>query len=150
MSPLPAHLRRCSSWWHSLLPDELRAVQAPPGATQLGVALWLYPTAAARLLAQANLGSLIDGNLWLRRRLGISDAQTAKALFKDHSLLVSSIEREEAMVTHLQRLQASGALSAEQGEHATHSCRFANAFMFHGLSCFPWPSCLHRIVLTSC
>ena len=100
----------------ALLPDDPRAVQAPPGATQLGVAMWLYPYAAAHLLSRANLDSLIDGNLHLRRRLGISDADTAAALFKDRTLLVSNFERAETMAAHLQRLQASGAMSAEQGE----------------------------------
>ncbi len=102
----------------ALLPADPRSVQAPPGATQLGVALWLYPAAAARLLAYADLGSLIEGNLRLRQRLGISDAQTAVGLFKDASLLVSNFDRAEAMVAHLQRLQASGALSSEHGEQS--------------------------------
>ena len=102
----------------ALLPDDPRTVQAPPGATQLGGALWLFPTAAARLLAQANLASLIDGNLRLRRQLGISDAATAAALFRQQAVLVSNFERAEAMVAHLQHLQASGELSAEEGEQA--------------------------------
>ncbi|KAI7843432.1 hypothetical protein COHA_002910 [Chlorella ohadii] len=97
----------------ALLPDDPRAVQAPPEATQLGVALWLYPTAAAGLLARTNVGSLINGNLQLRRRLGISDAETAVALFKRKAALVADFERAEAMVAHLQGLQASGALSQE-------------------------------------
>ncbi len=100
----------------ALLPGDPRAVQAPPGATQLGVVLWLYPTTSALLLRRANLGSLIDGNLRLRRRLGISDADTAAGLFKHYAALVTNFERAEAMVAHLQRLQASGALSAEHGE----------------------------------
>ncbi|KAI7843454.1 hypothetical protein COHA_002932 [Chlorella ohadii] len=103
-----AALRRLAA----LLPDDPRAVQAPPGATQLGVALWLYPDAAARLLQRANLDSLIDGNLQLRRQLGISDAEGAKALFENLAL-VADFERAEAMVAHLQRLHASGALSSE-------------------------------------
>ena len=107
-----AALRRLAA----LLPDDPRAVQAPPGATQLGVALWLYPDAAARLLQRANLDSLIDGNLQLRRQLGISDAEGAKALFENLAL-VADFERAEAMVAHLQRLHASGALSSEHGEH---------------------------------
>ena len=98
-----------------LLPDDPRAVQAPPGATQLGAALWLYP-AAAQLLARVNLASLIDGNLRLRRQLGVSDAATAAAVFRHHATLVSNVEGAEAMVSHLQRLQASGELSEEQGE----------------------------------
>ena len=57
----------------ALLPDDPRAVQAPLGATQLGVALWLYPSAATHMLFRANLGSLIDGNLQLLQRLGVSD-----------------------------------------------------------------------------
>ncbi len=100
----------------ALVPNDPRAVQAPPGATPLGVAVWLYPAAAAYLLTRTNLGSLIDSNLQLRRQLGISGAKTAKALLKKSSALVSNFERAEAMVAHLQRLQASGALSAEQGE----------------------------------
>ncbi len=76
----------------------------------------MYPTAAARLLQRANLGSLIDGNLRLRRRLGISDAETAIKMFKTNACLVTKFEWAEAMVAHLQHLQASGALSAEQGE----------------------------------
>ncbi len=93
------------------LPDDPRAVQAPPGATQLGVALWIYPSAAALLLTRTNLGSLIERNLRLRQRLGISDAATTKVLFERSSALVSKFERAEAMVAHLQGLQASGALS---------------------------------------
>ena len=100
----------------ALMPDDPRAVQAPPGATRLGVALCLYPTAGAHLLSRANLGSLIDGNLRLRRQLGVSNAATAVALFQNHSALVSKLERSEAMVAHLQCLRACGALSAEQGE----------------------------------
>lgn len=98
----------------ALLPDDPRALQASPGATQLGVALWLYPTAAAQLLARVNLASLIAGNLRVRRQSGISDANTAAALFRQHAALVVNFERAEAMVAHLQRLQASGELSAEQ------------------------------------
>ena len=100
----------------ALLSDEPRAVQAPPGATQLGVALWLYPTAAAQLLARVNLASLIAGNLQVRRQSGISDAQTAAGLLKDRTVLVSNFGRAAAMVAHLQHLQASGELSEEQGE----------------------------------
>ena len=99
-----------------LLPDDPRTVQAPPGATPLGVALWRYPTAAACFLTRTNLASLNDGNLRLRRQLGISDAATASALFSNLTVMVSSFERAEAMVAHLQRLQASGELSAQQGE----------------------------------
>ncbi|KAI7843466.1 hypothetical protein COHA_002942 [Chlorella ohadii] len=98
----------------ALLPDDPRAVQAPSEATQLGVALWLYPTAGAQLLSRTNLGSLIDGNLRLRRRLGISDAQTALGLFTYYPALLTDFERAEAMVAHLQHLQADGTLSAEQ------------------------------------
>ena len=105
-----------------LLPDDPRAVQAPPGATQLGVALWLYPTAAAQLLARVNLASLIDGNLRVRRHSGISDAQTAAGLLKDRTVLVSNFGRAEAMVAHLQHLQASGELSEEQGEQRRQHC----------------------------
>ena len=100
----------------ALLPHDPQAVQAPPEATQLGVALWLYPSGSAYCLARANLGSLIDGNLRLRRRLGISDAATAAAIFKNGPALVSDFERAEAMVAHLQRRQAAGALTAQQGE----------------------------------
>ena len=102
----------------ALLREDPRAVQAPPGATQLGVALWLYPTASAYLLTRANLASLIGGNLQLRRQLGISDAETAAALFRRHGCLVSNFERAEALVAHLQHLQAGGELSQEQGEQA--------------------------------
>ena len=102
----------------ALLPDDPRAVQAPAGATQLGAALWLYPTAAAHLLARVNLASLIDGNLRLRRQLGISDAKTAAAFFRQQAVLVTNFERAEAMVAHVQRQQASGELSQEQGEQA--------------------------------
>ena len=111
------------------LPDDARTVQAPPGATQLGLALWLYPNASAYLLALRNLGSLVDGNLRLRRQLGISDAATAAAVFKYSTALVSDFERAEAMAAHLQRLQAAGTLTAEQGEgpagqlHALHWSR---------------------------
>ncbi|PRW33796.1 [cytidine(C)-cytidine(C)-adenosine (A)]-adding enzyme [Chlorella sorokiniana] len=98
----------------ALLPDDPRAVQAPLGATQLGVALWLYPTASARMLARANLASLIEGSLRLRRQLGIGDATAAAGLFKGLSALVINVGRAEVMVAHLQRLQASGELSAEQ------------------------------------
>ena len=101
----------------ALLPDDPRAVQAPAGATQLGVALWRYPSAAAYLLTRTNLPGLIDGNLRLRRQLGISDAKTAAALL-NKVMLVNNFERAEAMVAHLQHLQASGELSAEQGEQA--------------------------------
>ena len=101
----------------ALLPNEPRAMQAPSGATQLGATLWLYPTAAAYLLTRTNLASLIDGNLRLRRQLGISDAATAAALFRNKTALVSKFERAEAMAAHLQRLQADGELSEEQGEH---------------------------------
>ena len=107
-----AALRRLAA----LLPDDPRAVQAPPGATQLGVALWRYPTGGACLLTLANLGILIDGNLRLRRQLGVSDAATAMALFQYSVAWVSQLERAEVMVAHLQRLQASGVLSEEQGE----------------------------------
>ncbi len=100
----------------ALLPDDPRTVQAPPGATQLGVAMWLYPTSAARMLTRTNLGSQIESNLRLRRRLGISDAATAKALFEQPLAFVSKFERAEAMAAHLQGLQASGALTQEQGE----------------------------------
>ena len=106
-----AALRRLAA----LLPDDPRAVQAPPGATQLGVALWLYPSSAGRLLTRANLGSLIDGNLQLQRQLGVSDAATAVALFQNTADFVTNFERAEAMVAHLQRLQATSALSEEQG-----------------------------------
>jgi hypothetical protein len=98
----------------ALLPDDPRAVQAPLGATQLGVALWLYPTASARMLARANLASLIEGSLRLRRQLGISDAAAAGLLKDSRSALVTNVERAEAMVAYLQRLQASGQLSARQ------------------------------------
>ena len=108
-----AALRRLAA----LLPDDPRAVQAPAGATQLGATLWLYPTAAAYFLTRTNLASLIDGNLRLRRQLGFSDADTAAALFRQQATLVSNFERAEAMVAHLQHLQASGELSAGQGEH---------------------------------
>ena len=111
-----AALRRLAD----LLPDDPRAVQAPPGATPLGAVLWLYPTAAAHLLARVNLASMIGGNLRLRRQLGISDADTAAALFRQKATLVSNFERAEAMVAHLQRLQASGELSAKQGEVGRH------------------------------
>ncbi len=131
----------------ALLPDEPRAVQAPPGVTQLGVALWLYPTAAAFLLMRTNLGSLIDSNLRLRRRLGINDQDTAIGLFKQYSTLVTNFERAEAMVAHLQGLQASGALSAEQGEHSGRvvSCCLLSA-PFGRFSCssvLPPSVCLH-------
>ncbi len=99
----------------ALLPDDPRTVQAPPGATQLGMALWLYPS-SAHILFRANLGSLIDGNLQLWRQLGLSDSETAVGLFQHPSALVSNFERAEAMVAHLQHLQASGTLSAEHGE----------------------------------
>ncbi|PRW33911.1 hypothetical protein C2E21_7229 [Chlorella sorokiniana] len=87
---------------------------APAAATQLGVALWRFPTGAAYLLSRTNLASLIERNLRLRRQLGISDAATATALFQSQGALVSKFERAEVMVAHLQRLQASGELSAEQ------------------------------------
>ncbi len=119
----------------ALLPDGPRAVQAPPGATQLGVALWRYSTSVARLLARANLGSLIDGNLGLRRQLGVSDAATAARLLRQNSALVSDFERAEAMVAHLQRLQASGALSAEQGEQSVRSCYCRMLFGVPVLAC---------------
>ena len=129
------------------LPGNPRAVQAPPGATQLGVALWLYPTAAAFLLMRTNLGSLIDSNLRLRQRLGINDQDTAIGLFKQYSTLVTNFERAEAMVAHLQGLQASGALSAEQGEHSGRvvSCCLLSA-PFGRFSCssvLPPSVCLH-------
>ena len=100
----------------ALLPDEPCAVQAPAGATQLGVALWRYPGAAARLLLHGSLASRIDGNLQLRQQLGVSPAQTARSIFQASAVLALDLQRAEAMVVHLQRLRASGELSAKQGE----------------------------------
>lgn len=98
-----------------VVPASAHAVQAPEGATELGVALFLYPTAAARLLTHTNLASLIDGNLRLRRQLGISDAETVHAAFKNHAVLVPDIDRAATKVAHLQGLHVSGKLSAEEG-----------------------------------
>ena len=83
-------------------------MQAPPGATQLGVALWLYPTAGARLLTDSNLGSLLDSNLRLWRQLGISNAEAARALFKNARVLTSDMKKAAAMVAHLQACRPVG------------------------------------------
>ncbi|PRW33932.1 hypothetical protein C2E21_7208 [Chlorella sorokiniana] len=98
----------------ALLPGDPCAVQAPPRATQLGVALWLYPAPAAELLRRRNLARLISGNLPLRQRLGISGSATAQAIFSNSAVLASDMQQAEALAAHLQRLQASGQLSAEQ------------------------------------
>ena len=97
------------------LPEDPLAVQAPLGATRLGVALFLFPSAAAELLTRRNLGSLLDNNVRLRRQLGMSDAEAALALLRNQAAMISDAQRAETMVAHLLGLQSSGALLADQG-----------------------------------
>lgn len=97
-----------------LLPDDPRAVQAAAGTTQLGMVLWLCP-GAADLLQFADLASQIEANLQLRRQLGISDAETCHALLQNNAVLAPDLKRAEAMLAHLQHLQARGALSSDEG-----------------------------------
>lgn len=117
----------------ALLPDDPCAVQAPPGATQLGVTLWRYPTAAAYLLTRANLASMVASNLRLRRQLGISDAATIAAFFRHKAALVSNLKRGEAMVAHLQSLQFGCDLPADQGEHV------GQGYVAAVVRCAPFP-----------
>ncbi|PRW33859.1 putative uncharacterized protein isoform A [Chlorella sorokiniana] len=95
-----------------LLPDDPRSAQAPSGATQLGLAILRRPGSVARLLQRGAPARLIGGNLRLRRQLGVSGSATAHAIFTNSAVLASDLQQAEALVAHLQRLQASGELSA--------------------------------------